>query len=159
VFQRVSWWEDKRLHLAASGFMAMVMLLTLVLWPTATLVRCHYGRRLELGANECRLRLAVRTVCAFDLMIVACCVVLVLSAPRHMELLTPRLDPWLLLLQSAGLLGVIATGVSVYNSLHLWRRRDIWWGTRVHESLIALACLVFVFLLVSWNFANFSVRY
>jgi hypothetical protein len=159
VCHKISWWEDKRLHLAASGFMALVMVLTLVLWPVASFVRLHYGQRLELGTRERRLRLAVRSICAFDLIVFACCIVLVLSAPRHLEMLNTRLDPWLLLLQSAGLLGMIATAVPVYNVWHLWRRRDTWWGMRVHETLIALACLVFAGLLVSWNFVNFNVRY
>ena len=82
-----------------------------------------------------------------------------MSAPQHMELLTNGLDPWLLLLNGIGLACAVATAVPGLYTFYLWRRRDAWWATRLHETLIALACMTFTFLVLSWNLAITSIRY
>lgn len=62
-------------------------------------------------------------------------------------------------MQRAGLVGVIVALVPLYSALHSWRRSDLWWETRVHETVIAVACVVFAWLLVSWKFVAMSVKY
>ena len=160
VYHKVLWWDDKRLNLGAAGFMAVVMVFTLVLWPAVALVRRCFGRRrLNWSSGDRKWRLTVWIICAFDIAIIATCVVMLLSSPQHMELLTAGLDPWLYVLQWAGLAAVFATAVPLCNVLYLFRQRHLSWVTRVHGVLIALACIIFACLMVNWNFVNISVRY
>ena len=67
IYQRVPWYEDKRLNIIVIIASAVMFALTLALWPVAALIRWHYGRRLKLSAGGQWVRILVRLVCALNL--------------------------------------------------------------------------------------------
>ena len=159
TFQRVGLWENKRLLLPVVGISLLIMLLTLLLSPVAWLVRRHYGHKLELTPMERRLRISVWIVFALDLFFVAALTGLVVYASTHIEFLSDRGNTWFHLAQVIGVLGAIGTLVVLYNAIHAWMsKRSRIWG-KLQATILALACLGFLWFAFAGNLLHFSSNY
>src|SRR5437588_5028721 len=79
TFQRVGGLQSRPLNYFVLGAGVLVLLLTVILWPIAALVRRHYGRKLILNSGVRRLRIAVRLVCLADLIFLGALTVLLSS--------------------------------------------------------------------------------
>jgi len=165
-----------------------IMVLAIVLWPVAAIVRKHYGRRLSLAPVGRRLRLIVRITCLINLVFTAGFVGL-LAASNDPGKFNDSLDPKLHLLQIIGVLGALGAIAALYNAVRIWLRvsstppltiaaaasgeggsggqavaaprvpQRPWFWTGVFETAIALACLAFIWLAVYWNLLNFKLSY
>jgi CubicO group peptidase (beta-lactamase class C family) len=182
VYQRAGVLESKGFNLFVICASLGIMALALVLWPVSAMVRRHYDRKLPLSRRERRLRRWTRVVCIVDL---ACITALgiIVSVSDSPAALTPALDKWIHLAQVLGVLGVIGCVLAVYNAAVAWRPVSMaasrsavagsavatgmttmeggkrWWGSRVGESAVALACLGFAWFLLYWGVLNFSLNY
>ena len=118
-----------------------VLVLALVLWPLGALVRRHYARRLELPPGERRLRLWTRLVCLLEVLMVAGYATLIIKGLEDLDLLTPKSDPWLHILQVLAALALVGTLIAVVNAARAWgsRQRGVW--SKLGETLIALSCI------------------
>jgi hypothetical protein len=85
--------------------------------------------------------------------------VYVSSDPAHAVFLNNRLDAWLRLLQVFGWIGLVGTVLALWSACRSWADRTRWLWTKIHDTLIALACLVFAWLLVFCNCLNLSLKY
>jgi hypothetical protein len=92
--QRVSIWLDRRFVAPAVTASVMVMLITLLLWPVAAIVR---RRRQHAFSNEAlyRRNFWVRTVIATDLLALAGTGLIAGVASQDVTRLNGRLDPCL----------------------------------------------------------------
>jgi hypothetical protein len=145
-FERPSWLEDKRILLPVAIVTLAVLLLALILWPVGALVRRHYRKPLSLEGRERHLRLFTRLVCALDLAVLLGFALVVVLGLQDITMFSPKLDPLLRVLQVMGVVAVAGTLVVLYNAFRAWssRERRVW--SKLGESLIALACLGFVWL-------------
>src|SRR5207253_699348 len=84
VGQRVGLVQNSKVLLPAIGISLLIMLLTLLLWLVAWAVRRHYGHKLELTPVEWRLRIAVRSVFALDLLFMVAMTSLVFYGLTHL---------------------------------------------------------------------------
>lgn len=159
ILQRASLSESKRFILAVIGGSLGVLLLTVVLWPMGAMVRKHYGRKLDLSTPDRRLRLAVRLVCLLNLVVVAAWAGTVAYGIREIGNFNSGLDPVFYALQSISLVSVIGTVFPLFNLYRTWSDRQRWWGSKLHDTAIALACIAFSWLLLKSNFLSFSVLY
>lgn len=188
VFQRAGLLQLGPLNLFLLGASAGVLLLALLLWPVAALVRRHFGTRLGLGKLARFLRLVVRLVCALDIVFLLSMVGFLTSLQQSLP--TSHITGTIHFLQFIGVIGAIGTLIAIYNAWHIWRTaaatvvakataaatttsgestetavpvaapaQSIWWGTKVFETLIALACLGFVWFSIYWNLLNFSSNF
>ncbi|MGH9901573.1 MAG: serine hydrolase domain-containing protein, partial [Pyrinomonadaceae bacterium] len=159
AFQRAGLWEDKRILLPVVGISLLIMLLTLVLWPVAWLVRRHYGHKLELTPAEWRLRVGVRIVFALNLFFIAALTGLLLYGSTHLEFFSDRGNTWFYLIQVIGVLGAVGTLVVLYHAIHSWtnRRKRIW--AKLRATVLALACLGFMWFALAGNLLHFSSNY
>jgi len=156
VFQRVGLVENKHFNIGLLVFGLGVLGLTILLWPVAAIVRKHYGKRLDYTPQESRLRLLVRVICILWLVFnVGWFSVLALTDnPASIN----SLPPWII---AFGILGVICTlGTTVvwlnaFRSLQTTR----WIWTRLHDVILALACLGLIWFAFTWNLMNFNVHY
>ncbi len=157
VFQRVGFWENGKILLPVLGLSLFIMLLTLVLWFVAWLVRRHYGSKLELTPLEWRLRLTVRIVFALNLIFIAALLGFVTYASSgHFELLSDSGNIWIWLIQIIGVLGAIGTLVVFYNAVHAWmNKRNRIWG-KLQATVFALACLGFLWFVFAGNLLRFT---
>ena len=180
IFQRVGGAQGKLFNMVVLVGSLAIMLLAIVFWPVAALVRRHYGRKLNLTRRERRLRIATRLVCLVDLIFVGCFVGLA-NALDDPGALNSHLDLKLHLLQGVGLLGAVGTIAVIYNALQVWRTaparaavaapgdsvavplsssvQSRTWVSRIFETLIGLACLGLVWFEVYWNVLNFNLNY
>ena len=159
VFQRPAWDENSSLVLPLIVSALVVLLLTLLLWPVAALVRRHYGQKLNLSPDQRRVRLIVRLGCLFDLLFLCSFAVFLTMSEKDIGVLSPRYNPLLRLIQIVGWLGVLGALVAVYNAFRSWREQGRWLWSRIGDSVIALACIVFVWFVYTWNMLHLSLRY
>jgi CubicO group peptidase (beta-lactamase class C family) len=161
VFQRVTTPTDrKNISLAMLGASLALMILTLVAWPIAAMVRAHLRQQLPLGPEARRLRTLVRCVCALNVLFAA------LSAALfyHLTLGEPAGpghdgDLAVHAVQIQGLVAVLATVVVLYAAWQSWRDRQRWVWSSVWTTGLAVACVVFSWWVVRWHLLNFHLNY
>ena len=156
--QRVSWFNTSPFNTPVLVYCVGILALVLLLWPVAALVRKHYGWKLELTSSQRRWRRMIRTVCVlYGLFIVG--LLISLSAADDLTLLSGKLDPWILLCEVVGLLGVIGTLLVIYATFRSWREHGLWRWTKVFNLLIMLACIGLAWFLIHWSLINFNMNY
>ncbi len=159
VFERSPGSENSAFNLPLIIITLIVMVLTLVLWPVAALIRRHYGSKLDLSPEQRRLRLLTRLACLFDLLFVCGFAVFFTFAEKDIGLLSPRFNPLLRIIQLIGWIGVIGTLAALFNAWRSWQEPTRWLWSKVAESLIALSCVAFVWFVFTWNLLHWSLRY
>ena len=159
IGQRVGLLENNKLLLTVIGISLSIMLLTLLLWPVAWLMRRHYRHRLELTRGERWLRLAVRLVLALDLMFIIAMTALVLYGLNHLWVFSDRGNLWFHLIQAIGIFGAIGTLLVLYNAVRSWsnKQKRIW--GKLQATILALATLGFVWFAFAGNLFSFSSNY
>jgi CubicO group peptidase (beta-lactamase class C family) len=158
-FQRVGLWQNGKVILPVLGISLLIMLLTLLLTPIAWLIRRHYNHKLELTPMEWRLRLAVWIVFALDLFFLAALVGLVIYGTEHLEILSDQGNKWFYLVQAIGVLGAIGTLVVFFNAIYAWtNKRNRIWG-KLGATILALACLGFLWFTFAGHLLHFSSNY
>jgi hypothetical protein len=159
IFQRVGVWEDRKLLLPVVVVSLILMALTLLLWPVAALVRRHYRRPLELTPQQRRMRLAVKIVLALNILFVAAIVGIVVYALSNIAAFNSGLDKWIYLAQLIGVLGAVGTVVVLYDAIKSWlgQGRSIW--SKLHATILALACLGLLWFVFVGNLLHFTSKY
>ena len=140
---------DAKIVLPVAIVSLSLVVLALILWPVGAWVRKHYGRRLELPPGELRLRKWTRWVCLLYLVLVAGYGIIIVKGLSDLDLFTPKLDPWLHVLQVIAGLALIGTLIALLNAARAWGsvQRRIW--SKLGETLIALACLGMAWLILA----------
>ncbi len=176
VFQKARLLESKPFNYFVLFASLAILVLAVLLWPIAALVRRHYRTRLALNGRELRLRLLTRLTCVLDLAVVAGFIAVV-SKSGDVTALNDSLDKWIHLLQLAGVIAVIGTFIAVYYAALVWRSRETYarapesaatssvaprgprlWST-LSATAIALACVGFSWILLYWGILNFRLNY
>lgn len=158
VFQRVGIWQDSRILLPVLGISLFIMLLTLILALVAWIVRKRYDHKLDLTPLERKLRHGIWLVFALDLIFVGAFVGLIMYATTHIEILSDSGNKWFWLIQAVGLLGAIGTLVVLFNAVHAWMGKRRIWG-KLQATLLALACLGFLWFALAGNLLIFRANY
>lgn len=159
VFQKARWYRNSVLNLPLIVGSLVVLVLTLLLWPVAALIRKHYDHKLVLSPQQRRLRLLVRLVCLVYLVFFGAFVGFFAAGLKDIGILSPRYNPLLRLIQLVGWLGILGTLIVLYNVLRSWKEPQRWLWSRIGDSLIALACLGAVWFVFMWNMLHWSLRY
>lgn len=159
VFQRSPWYENSSLDLPLLVSAIVVFVLTLLVWPTAALLRRHYGQKLNLTSQQRRVRLFARLACLFNLLFLGGLLEFFTMSEKDIGLLSPRFNPLLRSIQLLGWIGVLGTLAALYNALQSWRDQSRWLWSKLGDSLVALACVSFVWFVYIWNMLHWSLRY
>jgi CubicO group peptidase (beta-lactamase class C family) len=157
VFQRVGTSENRIVNFFVIGFSLGVLLLTVLLWPVASLVRWHYGLKNLADPHLRQWTIAVRilSICALLSVLVLVIITTNLSKPGA---LNASLDPAFRLMQLFVLIGVAGTLAAIYYAVRTWKERG-WWWTKLLSAAIALAFIGFSWFALSWNMLHPSLRY
>ena len=158
IYQRVGLLDGYPWNRFLIYFCLTTLILTLLFWPIAWTVRRHYGFRLDLTPAQRRWRLAIKLVCAIDLIFVLG-LAATFSAADELTLLTGKLDPLMLTLEAVSLIGAVATLVVIFATLRMWNARNLWRGVRWLNLIITLACLAFTWFVIHWHMINFNMKY
>jgi hypothetical protein len=159
VGQKVGFFQKDKLLLIILGVSLLIMLLTLILWPIAWLVRRHYGHKLTLKPIERLLRIAVRIVFALDLLFVVALTSLVVYGLTHLDVFSDRSILWFHIIQIIGVLGAVGTLLVVFNAIQFWRNREKRiWG-KLQATVFVLVCMGFLWFALAGNLLHFSSTY
>lgn len=159
VFQPVPAVKNQSLNLGVLIGAAIVMALTLLLWPLNAMLRWHYRYDLELTPQYRRLRWWMRLVCVVDLGFLTAFGLWLSSVDENIALLGSRFDPKLHAMQVLGLLGVLGTVIAINYCVRSWAADGLWFWTRVWNTLLMLACVGYSFFLLNWHVLNFRLNY
>ncbi len=157
ISQKVSAGENKYLFYFLGIFGLIMVMVTLVMWPVAALIRKHYGRPLELTSTERMLRLGSRLVCILFILFLGGWGVLLSKAEDPAVINT--LGPWIIILGVLGVLSAIGTLVVCFYALQTWRAPNRWIWSRLYETALALGCVGLIWFALTWNLMNFDVHY
>ncbi|MGC1416443.1 MAG: serine hydrolase domain-containing protein [Candidatus Acidiferrum sp.] len=159
VFQQVNDIFDKQgFNYFVIGFALCVIVLTLLLWPVAAMIRKHYAKPLTLDAGAKRLRMLVRLVC-FGVVIYVIGLVSFVSKLDSPSALSERSDLWLHLLQVIGLLAGLGSLVAIYNAVKSWGDGQQWFWNKLWNTFLAFGCLGFFWFIYHWHLLNFHLNY
>ena len=158
VFQRASWQDTTPWNRFLLFGGLCVIVLTLVFWPIAAIVRAHYKTRLDLSSPQKRLRMMVRVVCLIYV-IFALGMALTLSSEDPTTLLSGKLDARLLFMQGIGVLGIVGSLVVIYAAIRSWGERNLWFWAKVWNLLVMLSTIALAWFAIHWNLVNFNMNY
>ncbi len=159
VLQPVPWWKIQRPNLTILLFSVGMFALTLLFWPINALLRRHYSDRLSLSAEYRRARRWMRVTCVLNLGLLVVVAFWSVMAQNNIGLLSSRFDGRLRVLETLALLDVLGGLVGIWYFVRSWREFDLWFWTRIWNTLLMFACLGYAFFLVNWHLFGFSVNY
>ena len=159
IYTRVGLTQDRKVLIPVIVVSLGLMVLALLLWPVAALVRRHYRHPLELTPQRRRLRLAVKLVLALDILFVGGILAIVSYGLSHIAAFNDSLNKWIYLAQFIGVLGALGTVVVLYDAFNSWFSKDrtIWY--KLNATLLALACLGLLWFAFVGNLLKFTSQY
>jgi fluoride ion exporter CrcB/FEX len=95
----------------------------------------------------------------FNLLFVGGFAIFFTMSEKDIGLLSQRFNPLLRIIQIVGWIGVLGTLAALYNGLRSWQEQGRWIWSKLADSLIALACVAFVWFVFTWNLLHWSLRY
>ncbi|MDB5978144.1 MAG: beta-lactamase [Nevskia sp.] len=159
-FQRAAWYQSQNFVIALLVFALGTLLLSLLLWPVVALIRHHHGLQRTPGARERHARNWGRAAAALHLVFWTVLLGTLIAATVDAEVFTASwFDPVLrtaLLLGALAMLGSIA---ALRSAFILWRTPALWWWSRVHHTLLALACIASAWLIGYAHLAGLTLHY
>jgi hypothetical protein len=157
VFQKVGLWENSKILTPVLIGSLLIMLLTLVLTFVAWLVRRHYGRKLELTSTARWLRRGVWVVFALILFFVIALISLLMYALNDIGFLSNA--GAFIAVQVVGIIGAVGTVIVLANAIYSWSsgKRRIW--GKLGATLMALACIGFLWFAFAGNLLHITTSY
>jgi CubicO group peptidase (beta-lactamase class C family) len=157
--QRVPWFNNKRIINPIIGGNLALVLLTVLLWPVAAIVRKRYQRPLFAGKGDRVLYFLSRIVCLGELIFILAPVIALSQGLEHIVILGDAIDPWLQALHIFGwvlmagliLLIVAAVRFAILPGHGLW--------FRAHTILLALGGIAFGLFCWQYHLLDFSVKF
>jgi CubicO group peptidase (beta-lactamase class C family) len=154
-----SFWVNLRVPAAQSAGLNVplllaatsVLLLTVVLWPIAAIVRRRYGATLQLAEPERRAYVWSRRAALVGLVYMFGWLVAMAADFAS----TQGAQLWIRLIQLIGLVCIAGAGIALWNAWRTWRARASW-SARVWSLVLGLALLYLVWF--SFAFHLISAR-
>jgi CubicO group peptidase (beta-lactamase class C family) len=165
VFQSATGTQTKAFLVAAIFGSGGTFLLAFAAWPATALLRRRQDRSLRKPLFDRRLRAMVRLFCALDLGLMILWgefLAYTLSSGLTGFDLTPlshRFDVYLHILQVLSLIGALGLLTAAWSTSRLWSDPDTKLRAKLWEMVVVAAFGGFVWLLISYNLANFDSRY
>lgn len=142
--QRVSGLASKKVLLPVVGASFGLLVLTILLWPVAALVRRRYRRPLFNSVSDRLWFLGSRLVCLFQIVSVILVLLPLSMADKNLAFIGDGLNPWLSVAHvfgSAAAVGLVVLGLA---AIKFWRLPGLGWWARVHASLLFIASAIVI---------------
>jgi CubicO group peptidase (beta-lactamase class C family) len=134
------------------------LLLTVIAWPAAALIRRRYRAALGLTGREAVAYRLVRAAALVDLVFLLGWGVLIQTGLSDLVVFDGRADVWFSLLHLLGLLGALGAVGALWNAwLALQGARH--WRSKIWNIVLAVACLAITWFAFTFNLISFSIRY
>ena len=136
----------------------LVLLLTVIAWPTVALVRRHYGRTGTLGGRPLQLHRATRITAALYVVIAGMWFTFITLLSVSLLYLDGRLDLWMRIAQILALVAIAGTVLVCWNMWVVFRERRGWFA-KLWSVAIVLACLFMTWFVIAENLIPSSLNY
>jgi hypothetical protein len=159
VLQPVPVWRSANWNIPLLLATLLVLIVAVLAWPASALLR-RVTATASTGTGPSSHDCAMNWIaCALNLGFLGGTIVLIViaSSPAHFSL-TYALDPWLRLLQIAGALGVLGTGICLRQAYGAWASGNSW-RSRGWKSLVAAACLAAAWFAIAFNLLSWRVDF
>ncbi len=158
-FDKVSGLRSSKVILAVLIATAAILVLAILLWPVAAILRKYYGRPLNLIPADRKYRLLTRFVCIVILVFLIAFSLLIVQGFEDINILSTKNDVWFRILNVVALLGAVGSILAVWNAYRTWKNRDRGRLGKFTETAIALACIAYVWILITGNLLFFNLTY
>ena len=146
-------------NLTLLGATLFILVVTVLAWPVAALVRRYYGRTLMLQGSARRLYRLTRGVALLDLVFLGGWLAFLIRGSDDLNLLSDASDPLLRLLELIGLAGLPGLALVLSRLVQVLRDPGSrWWG-RLASCALALACLATAWFGCVFHLWSLSLRY
>jgi CubicO group peptidase (beta-lactamase class C family) len=142
--QRVTGLGNKKVLVPLVGACLALIVLTLLLWPVAVLVRKRYGRPLFTKMLDRVLYFFTRLDCLFQIVFVLLILLPLSMADKNIALIGDGLNPWLNTAHVFGWLAAAGLVVVAFAAIRSWRAAGLGWWARVHATLLLVAGVIFI---------------
>lgn len=159
IFQRVGFFQSSLFYLLVFGASAVVVLLNILLWPVAAIVRRRYYSGLEWRMKDHLLRLGTMIAAAALLTMLAGIASVFIPRLNDPWTLDGTLDPSFRLFQYIGVAGAAFTLVAIWNAVQSWSNPVRGFMGRLKETAVALSCVGLLWFAWTMNLFDFSLRY
>jgi CubicO group peptidase (beta-lactamase class C family) len=159
VFLPVPWWKSSAWVLPLLAASVAALVLTVMAWPTAALIRRRYALAAPLAGTAARTQRLTRFAALATLVTLVAWVVTVAPLATNLFLSSARLDAWLWVLHSASLIVFTGAGVvALWNASATWTTRRSW-SARLWSAILAVACLSILWVAVVFNLIAFTTSF
>ena len=159
VFQRVPWYRGATFGPALLIFTVGILLLALILWPVAAMLRRHYGRPLSLSPGARNLRLLVKLFVLIDVLVLVAWGVLLSYGAKHLIVFTAHFDPWFRVTQFFTAMGLFGVLFAVIYAVTAWKERILWRIGALGETILAAAFIGYGWIVFAAHLLSFHLRY
>jgi len=142
--QRVTGLTNKKVLLPVLGASQSLIVLTLLLWPVAAIVRKRYGRPLFTSALDRILYVLTRVDCLFQIIFVALILLPLSLADKNIGFIGDGVNPWLSMAHIFGWLAAAGLVIVAFAAIRSWRVPGLGWWARVHATLLLMASVIFM---------------
>jgi CubicO group peptidase (beta-lactamase class C family) len=159
VFEPIPWWRSPAWLKPVAGSALTACLLTALLWPVAAIVRRRLGTPLRLTGAAARGRLASRIAAAAITVMTLAWVGLIGFGMSRLSVLTPGLDPWLMLMYALSVIVYLGSAAAA-----AWASYVVWtnprpWTARVWTTILGLSAVVMLYVAWLYHLMSFVTRY
>lgn len=142
--QQVTGFTSKKVLLPFLGVSLGILLVTLLLWPVAVIVRKRYARPLFSTTLDRVLYLLSRLVFLLEIGFIVLIALPLSLVDKNIAFIGDGMNPWLTtahLMGWAAALGLIVLAIA---AVKFWRVPGLGWWARVHATLLLLASVAFI---------------
>src|SRR5437870_5326134 len=157
--QRVPWYASKRLVNPVVGGNLLLVLLTVLLWPVAVIVRNRYQRPLFTAKADRALYFLSRIVCLCELLFILVPVIAFSRGLQNIVLLGDAIDPWLQALHIFGWATTAGIVVLIVASIRFIRLPGHGFWFRAHAILLALGGIAFGLFCRQYHLLDASLKF
>jgi CubicO group peptidase (beta-lactamase class C family) len=144
IAQRVTGFANKKLLLPALGVSLGLVVLTVLFWPVAALVRRRYGRPLFSNTLDRVLYVLTRLLCLLQVVFLLLIVLPLSMADKNIGFIGDGIDPWLNTAHVLGWIVVAGFVVIAFSVVRAWRAPGLGWWARVHPTLLLIASAILI---------------
>jgi hypothetical protein len=134
------------------------LLLTVITWPVAALIRRRHGLTFELTRRQALARRLLYAVAIVNLVFLLGWAVLVQSGLSDLALFDGRADAWFFVLQALGFLGMIGAGAAIWNAWLCLQGSRRWWS-KTWSVVLAASCVAITWIGFTLNLIKFGIYY
>lgn len=159
IFEPVPCWLSSAWLLPLFIFSVVVLVLTLLAWPTSALVRRRYGATYDLSGLDAKSHRWIRLVSLVTVVTISLWFFTVTKILSDLAWASPSLDAWIIFLRVLALIVFIGgAAIAVWNAYVVLKsnRRKL---AKLWSMLIALACLTLLYVGISFHLIGFTANY